>query len=113
RDVAIGRGLLVTIDWGALLDGYCSDCTRTVATGEVEGDALEIYELVRRAQAEALAAVRAGPKGREVDRVARDMIAAAGHGETFGHGLGHGVGLDIHEPPRLSKQSETELVSGL
>jgi Xaa-Pro aminopeptidase len=108
----IPRGTLVTLDIGARLDGYCSDCTRTWATGELPGDLAEAYELVRRAQAEALAAVRPGPEGREVDAVARDIIEAAGHGEHFGHGLGHGVGLEIHEGPRLSRTGEARLARG-
>jgi Xaa-Pro aminopeptidase len=109
-DVEIPRGTLVTIDIGARLDGYCSDCTRTWATGELPDDLAEIYELVRRAQAEALAAVRPGPQGREIDAVARGMIEEAGHGEHFGHGLGHGVGLETHEAPRLATTSEARLV---
>ena len=112
RDVAIEPGALVTIDWGARLEGYCSDCTRTFAVGEVGDDQREIYELVLRAQQAALAAVRPGPTGREVDAVARDLIDEAGHADHFGHGLGHGVGLEIHEAPRLSRQSEARLVAG-
>jgi Xaa-Pro aminopeptidase len=108
----IPRGTLVTLDIGARLDGYCSDCTRTWATGELPDDLAEAYELVRRAQAEALDAVRPGPEGREVDAVARDIIEAAGHGEHFGHGLGHGVGLEIHEGPRLARTAEARLVPG-
>jgi Xaa-Pro aminopeptidase len=111
-DVPIERGTLVTLDIGARLDGYCSDCTRTWATGELPDDLAEAYELVRRAQGEALAAVRAGPEGREVDAVARRIIDEAGHGEHFGHGLGHGVGLDIHEAPRLARTAEARLVAG-
>ena len=111
-DVPIPRGTLVTLDIGARLGGYCSDCTRTWATGELPDDLAEAYELVRRAQAEALAAVRPGPEGREVDAVARDIIEAAGHGEHFGHGLGHGVGLEVHEGPRLSRTGEAPLVAG-
>ncbi len=104
RDVAIPRDTLVTIDWGALHDGYCSDCTRTFATGErLPDEDREIYELVLRAQLAGLAAVRPGPNGREVDEVARVVIERAGHGEHFGHGLGHGVGLEVHEAPRLSR----------
>ena len=104
RDEPIARDVLVTIDWGALHEGYCSDCTRTYATGEgVSAQAREVYELVRSAQAEALAAVRAGPTGPELDGVARAIIDAAGHGEDFGHGLGHGVGMEVHEGPRLSR----------
>lgn len=112
RDVEIPAGVLVVIDWGARLKGYCSDCTRTVATGRLDDEAAEVYELVRRAQDEALAAVRAGPSGREVDAVAREIIDAAGHGEHFGHGLGHGVGLEVHEGPRLSVAGESALVRG-
>ena len=108
RDEPIPRDVLVTIDWGARLDGYCSDCTRTYATGAIDEQAREVYELVLRAQKTALAAVRAGIGGREVDAVARTIIEDAGHAEHFGHGLGHGVGLDIHEAPRLSKTAPEE-----
>ncbi|MDQ3643960.1 MAG: Xaa-Pro peptidase family protein, partial [Actinomycetota bacterium] len=108
RDVEIPRGTLVVIDWGARLDGYCSDCTRTVATGDLSEAAQEAYELVRHAQEEALGAVRAGAGCRAVDAVARDLLEEAGHGEHFGHGLGHGVGLEVHEEPRLTKQAEGE-----
>jgi Xaa-Pro aminopeptidase len=104
RDVQIPCDTLVTIDWGALHEGYCSDCTRTYATGErLPEGAREVYELVLAAQLAGLAAVRPGPSGREVDRVARELIERAGHGEHFGHGLGHGVGLEVHEGPRLSR----------
>ncbi len=109
RAEPIARDVLVTIDWGALYEGYCSDCTRTYATGEhVSAQAREVYELVRSAQAEALSAVRAGPSGRELDGVAREAIERAGHGEHFGHGLGHGVGMEIHEGPRLSRTAGEE-----
>jgi Xaa-Pro aminopeptidase len=108
RDVAIRRDVLVTIDWGARLDGYCSDCTRTYATGAIDEQAKDVYQLVLSAQETALAAVRAGIGGREVDAVARTLIEQAGHAEHFGHGLGHGVGLDIHEAPRLSKTAPDE-----
>lgn len=112
RDVEIERGVLVVIDWGARLGGYCSDCTRTVASGEVDGWARDIYELVQRTQATALAAVEPGAGCAAVDGVARDIIDAAGHGEHFGHGLGHGVGLEVHEEPRLTKKAEGELAAG-
>lgn len=112
RDVEIPGGTLVVIDWGARVDGYCSDCTRTLATGPLDPQALEIYELVRDAQEQALSAVRAGAGCQAVDAVARDMIEAAGHGERFGHGLGHGVGLQVHEGPRLTKQAEGDLAAG-
>ncbi len=113
RDVAIPAGTFVVIDWGCQLDGYCSDCTRTFATGPVDPRDQEVYDLVLRAQLAALEAVRPGPTGREVDAVARDLIADAGHAEHFGHGLGHGVGLAIHEGPRLATTSETRLEPGM
>jgi Xaa-Pro aminopeptidase len=112
RDVEIEAGTLVVIDWGAIVDGYCSDCTRTVATGELEDEAVEVYALVQRAQQAGLDAVRAGPSGREVDAAARTLIEEAGHGEAFGHGLGHGVGLEVHEAPRLAKSDESALQAG-
>src|SRR4029079_15618664 len=105
RDVEIPAGALVVGDWGARYQGYCSDCTRTVATGPVEDEARAVYDLVLRAQRAALDAVRPGPEGKAVDAVARDLIAEAGHGDEFGHGLGHGVGLEVHEAPRLSRNS--------
>ncbi|MEA2275483.1 MAG: Xaa-Pro aminopeptidase [Solirubrobacteraceae bacterium] len=113
RDVAIPAGTLCVIDWGAKLDGYASDCTRTYATGDLDPRDRAVYDIVLHAQEEALAAVRPGPTGREIDAVARSIIDAAGHGEHFGHGLGHGVGLDVHEGPRLSKQGETALAAGM
>ena len=109
RDVAIPADVLVTIDWGAVLNGYCSDCTRTYATGEgISPRAREVYELVLSAQEASLAAVHAGPNGREVDAVARELIDAAGEGANFGHGLGHGVGMEVHEAPRLSRTAGEE-----
>lgn len=108
RAVEIGRGMLVTIDWGAYLDGYCSDCTRTYATGALSAEADAVYDLVLSAQEAALAAVRAGISGREVDGVARSVIEAAGHAEHFGHGVGHGVGMEIHEAPRLSRTASDQ-----
>jgi Xaa-Pro aminopeptidase len=112
RDEPIPPGVLVVIDWGAQLDGYASDCTRTVATGEVDPRDAEVFALVLRAQEAALAAVRPGPTGRELDAVARAIIDEAGHAEHFGHGLGHGVGLEVHEGPRLSKQGDAPLEAG-
>jgi len=112
RDVEIPRDTLVVIDMGARVDGYCSDCTRTLATGSLADGARELYELVRSAQTSAVAAVRAGAVGREVDGVARGIIEEAGHGERFGHGLGHGVGLEVHEGPRLARTVEGRLAAG-
>jgi Xaa-Pro aminopeptidase len=112
RDVEIRRGDLVVIDWGGVLDGYCSDCTRTFSIGEPSPEARRVYELVLEAQLAGLHAVRAGVGGRAVDDTARAIIDRAGHGEHFGHGLGHGVGIEVHEAPRLSQRSSDELVAG-
>ena len=108
----IGRGDLVVFDMGARLDGYCSDGTRTYATGEPGEAARAVYDAVLRAQLASLEAVRDGVRGEDVDKVAREVIAAAGHGDRFGHGLGHGVGLEVHEGPRLSARSEDVLAPG-
>ena len=112
RDVAIATGRLVTIDWGAELDGYCSDCTRTYAVGEPGERARELYALVARAQLAGLDAVAPGVSGKDADAAARTVIEAAGLGERFGHGLGHGVGMEIHEAPRLSRTSTATLAAG-
>jgi Xaa-Pro aminopeptidase len=108
----IGDGELVVFDMGAKLDGYCSDGTRTYAVGEPGERGREVYETVRAAQAAALEAVAAGIGGEALDTVAREAIDAAGHGERFGHGLGHGVGLEVHEAPRVSPRSEDVLATG-
>ncbi|HET7590390.1 MAG TPA: Xaa-Pro peptidase family protein [Solirubrobacterales bacterium] len=108
----IGSGELVVFDMGAQLDGYCSDGTRTYATGDPGEEAIAVYEVVREAQAASLEAIRAGVKGEDVDRVAREVIEQAGHGDRFGHGLGHGVGLEVHEGPRLSPRSDDVLAPG-
>jgi Xaa-Pro aminopeptidase len=112
RDVEVRRGDMVVIDWGAELNGYCSDCTRTVSVGEPGPREEEVYELVLSAQLAGLGAVVAGASGRSVDGIARSVIEAAGHGDHFGHGLGHGVGLQTHEGPRLSQRSDHELSVG-
>jgi Xaa-Pro aminopeptidase len=112
RDVEIAADCLVTIDWGAQLDGYCSDCTRMFAVGDPGERAREVYEVVLQAQLAGLDAVRPGVSGRDADAVARALIDEAGHGERFGHGLGHGVGLEIHEAPRLSRASDATLAAG-
>jgi Xaa-Pro aminopeptidase len=112
REVPIRKGDLVVVDWGAELDGYCSDCTRTVAAGEPGPDARAVYELVLEALDTGVGAVTAGASGREVDGAARAVIEAGGHGEEFGHGLGHGVGIEVHEAPRLSQRSSDDLVAG-
>jgi Xaa-Pro aminopeptidase len=112
RDVEIRRDTLVVVDFGCRVGGYCSDCTRTYATGDLEDEAVAVYDLVKKAQEAALAGVRAGADRRALDGVARTIIGDAGHGEEFGHGLGHGVGLEVHEEPRLTQRTEGELVAG-
>ncbi len=111
----IAAGDLVVFDMGVKLDGYCSDGTRTYAIGAesaLSDEARTVYEVVLAAQAAALAAIRPGVKGEEVDAAAREVIDDAGYGERFGHGLGHGVGLEVHEGPRLSKGSDDVLAVG-
>lgn len=98
----IESGDFVTMDFGCMIDGYCSDMTRTIVVGKADEKQKEIYNIVLQAQLAALDAVKAGMKGSEVDKVARDIIYSAGYQECFGHGLGHSVGLFIHEDPRLS-----------
>ena len=112
-DRTIGPGDLVTLDFGAVVNGYCSDMTRTVAVGRVDERQRELYALVKAAQERGVTAVRAGRLGNEVDAEARRLIDQAGYVEYFGHGLGHGVGLEIHESPRLSKRGEDRLAPGM
>lgn len=109
----IRAGELVVLDCGARVDGYCSDITRTVAAGEVGDEERSVYEVVLRAQLAGLAAVRAGKDGRRVDAAARAVIEEAGYGERFGHGTGHGVGLAVHELPRLGRRSGDRLRAGM
>ena len=108
----IGEGELVVVDMGAKLDGYCSDGTRTFATADPGDEARRVYDVVLRAQRAGLAAVRAGVAGVDADAAARALIEEAGLGDHFGHGLGHGVGLEVHEAPRMGKRSEDVLVAG-
>jgi Xaa-Pro aminopeptidase len=108
-DREIGAGELVVFDMGARFDGYCSDCTRTFATGAMDEEARAVYEIVQAAQAAGLEAVRPGISGKAADDSSRELIRAAGHGEHYGHGLGHGVGLEVHEGPRLSPSSTDDL----
>jgi len=110
-DRVIPTGELVVFDNGAKLDGYCSDGTRTYATGGLGEEGQRVYETVLTAQQASLEAIRPGVKGEDVDAAARKVIDDAGHGEHFGHGLGHGVGLDIHEGPRLSLRSDDILAT--
>ena len=111
-DRVVQEGELVLVDAGAKVDGYCSDCTRTFAVGEISDSLQEIYELTRLAQQAGLDAVRPGAIGRDVDAAARAVIADAGYGESFGHGLGHGIGLLVHEAPNLRPESTDVLAAG-
>lgn len=104
-DAEVKRGDFVTFDIGAVYDGYHSDMTRTVAVGEVNDEQRKIYDIVLEAHLAGLKAVKAGISGFDVDKVCRDIIKSYGYGEYFGHGTGHGVGLEIHEEPRASLKS--------
>jgi Xaa-Pro aminopeptidase len=108
----VDRGTLVTVDWGARVDGYCSDCTRTVSTGGLPEKLRRAFDVCLEAQKRACTNIRAGMSGVEADALARDPITAAGFGDNFGHGLGHGVGLLVHEAPRLSPESTDTLEVG-
>ena len=107
-DKKINAGELVTMDFGATFNGYCSDITRTVCVGRALADQRKIYNLVLDAQLYGLEVITAGKGGVEIDAAARERLTAAGYGRFFVHGLGHGVGLEIHEEPRLSKLSKCE-----
>lgn len=113
-DKVIAEGELVTMDFGAVYQGYHSDITRTVCVGKASQEKKELYHIVLDAQLNGVAAVCAGKKNNEVDMAARYVISQHGYGEYFGHGLGHGVGLEIHEYPRLSPKAEAmTLASGM
>lgn len=112
-DRSIEAGDMVVFDLGAMVNGYASDMTRTVAVERISDRLSDIYGVVLESQLAALDAVRPGVACAEVDRVARDHIAKSGFGEYFGHGLGHGVGLRVHEDPSLSRRSESELREGM
>ena len=106
-------GDFVVFDFGCVVNGYCSDMTRTLVIGEPEEKHLLIYDLVLEAQERSLAAVGPGKTGVEIDAIARNIISDAGYGEYFGHGLGHSLGLEVHESPRLSKLDQTVLQPGM
>lgn len=105
-------GDLIIVDFGAVSGGYCSDITRTFVLGRANAAQREAYDIVREANASASAAVRAGMRGREADAVARDYIERRGLGSEFGHSLGHGIGLEVHEAPRLAKTIDAALPVG-
>jgi Xaa-Pro aminopeptidase len=111
-DKIIDSGELVVIDTGANVGGYVSDYTRTLATGELDGEMREAYDVVLAAQQAGLDAIRAGESGVDVDAAARRVIEGSAFAGTFGHGLGHGLGLDVHEAPRLSTESSDTLAAG-
>ncbi|MCU0606864.1 MAG: Xaa-Pro peptidase family protein [Candidatus Edwardsbacteria bacterium] len=108
----VRKGDFIVLDFGAQYRGYCSDMTRTVVLGRPSDRHKLIYGIVQRAQQAGLDAVRAGVSGRAADAAARDVIERAGHGGRFGHGLGHGVGLEVHERPRLGRLSDDVLRAG-
>jgi Xaa-Pro aminopeptidase len=112
-DRILKTGDVVLVDMGLVLDGYCSDMTRTFVAGKPDTTYLERLRVVRKAQLAGINALRAGVTCKEVDQAARQVIEDAGYGKYFGHALGHGVGLAVHEEPRLSSRSRKKLKSGM
>lgn len=112
-DRPLAAGEPIIIDMGLILDGYCSDMTRTVVLGEPDAKTRKIFRLVRKAQQAGIKAIRAGIPGAEVDRAARQIITRGGYGAQFGHSLGHGVGLAVHEEPALSSRYKKNLKAGM
>jgi len=108
----VEKGEFLLVDFGAIVDGYCADITRTFVVGRASEEQRRVYDIVRAANEQAAERVRPGMKGRDADAVARSYIEDLGFGEAFGHGLGHGIGLEVHEAPRLARTSETELPEG-
>jgi len=111
-DKKIERGDFITMDYGAVVNGYHSDMTRTVAVGGVSSKQAQVYETVLKAQLASLSVLKEGVACKAADAAARDIITAAGYGSNFGHGTGHGVGIEIHEAPRLSPKSSATLAAG-
>ena len=108
----IEKGDFVTMDFGCIFDGYCSDMTRTIVVGKASEEQRKIYDTVLKAQLAVLDVVKGGMKGSEVDKIARDMIEDEGYKNCFGHGLGHSVGLEIHENPRFSPSENSIILPG-
>ncbi len=106
------KNTFITMDFGCKLDGYCSDMTRTVCLGKADEEMKRVYETVLSAQKAAFAVIRSGVSGKEADAAARDVIANAGYGKFFGHSLGHGLGLHVHESPSFSPSYEGTVVAG-
>lgn len=111
-DKAVEKGDFITLDFGAKVDGYCSDMTRTVAVGQTTDEQQEVYRTVLAAQLKGLETIKAGLKGVEVDAAARKIIADKGYGEYFGHALGHSLGLEVHEAPACSPSCDEVLEVG-
>jgi Xaa-Pro aminopeptidase len=109
----MGKGEFVTLDFGAIVGGYCSDITRTVVLGKASARQKKIYDCVYRAQTAAVRKMRHGASTRAVDATARDIITRAGYGRRFGHGTGHGVGLEVHQTPNLSPRVDSKLAAGM
>ena len=109
---ALAPGDLLLIDFGATLHGYCADITRTVVLGRADARQREVYDIVAEAQRAAIRGLRPGMSGREGDALARDLIERAGYGDAFGHSLGHGLGLEVHEAPRLARTAREPLSAG-
>ncbi|RJE89932.1 aminopeptidase P family protein [Paenibacillus sp. 1011MAR3C5] len=112
-DRRLGSDEFVKLDFGAYYNGYCSDLTRTVVIGKPSDKHKEIYNIVLEAQLHALANIRPGMTGMEADALCRDIITKHGYGDNFGHGTGHGLGMEVHEAPRLSRLSDTILTPGM
>ncbi len=112
-DRRISEGDFITMDFGVIYQGYCSDMTRTVAVGYATEEMREVYNTVLKAQTTAIAASKPGMLGKEIDGIAREIIAEAGYGSYFGHGYGHSLGLEVHEAPSSGPSSEAVMVKGV
>ena len=112
-DKIVSSGEMLTLDFGCVYEGYCSDMTRTIALGQPDDRMIEVYNVVLEAQEKALEAVKAGVTGAQLDKIARDIIKDNGYGEYFGHGLGHGVGRMVHEEPFISIRGDKPLREGM
>jgi Xaa-Pro aminopeptidase len=113
RDRKVEAGEPIVIDMGVIVDGYCSDLTRTIVAGDEDGKFREVYDIVLTAQRTAEELIQSGMTGEEAHMLAHNVIDEAGYGDNFGHGLGHGVGMMVHESPRLAKTSKDILVDGM
>lgn len=111
-DKLIESGDFLTLDFGCVFEGYCSDMTRTVAIGNVSNRQREVYDIVLKAQTTALSEIAVGKRCRDIDKTARDIISSAGYGKYFGHSLGHSVGIMIHEQPALSPRCDDVIADG-